>query len=194
MYEYISGKIERLSPTQVVIDNGGIGYHIHISLYTFSKIEHLKEVKLYLHFVVREDAQIFYGFFDEEERQLYRHLISVNGVGATTAQTMLSSLSSEETTEAILSGNVATLKSIKGIGAKTAQRIILDLQDKIGKSKEDDFKLLLAQDNSLYQDAESALLSLGFAKKQIEKVLKKILKDEPEANIEVILKTALKQL
>jgi len=194
MYEYISGHIESLTPTQVVIDNMGMGYVVKISLNTYSQIEGLKEVKLFLQFVVREDAQLFYGFFEEEERQLFRLLISVNGVGANTAQMMLSSLTSQEIETAILSSDVATLQSVKGIGAKSAQRIIVDLKDKIGKSKDNDFKFLLEQDNSVYQEAESALLSLGFNKKQVDKILKKLSKNEEKLTVEEMIKLALKQM
>ena len=194
MYEYISGHIEALTPTQVIIDNMGIGYGVKISLNTYSQIDGLKEVKLFLHFVVREDAQLFFGFFEEEERQLFRLLIGVNGVGANTAQMMLSSLTASEIGNAILGSDVGTLQSIKGIGAKSAQRIILDLKDKIGNSKDDNFKLLLEMDNSIYQESESALLSLGFNKKQVDKVLKKITKDEPNLTVEEMIKSALKQM
>ncbi len=194
MYEYISGYIDRLTPTYVVIDVAGIAYSIKISLHTYSQIDGLKEVKLFVHHLVREDAQLLYGFFDEAERQLFRLLISVNGVGANTAQMMLSSLTASEIENAILSSDVGTLQSIKGIGAKSAQRIILDLKDKIGKSKDHDFKLLLEMDNSVYQESESALLSLGFNKKQIDKVLKKIQKTEPDLTVEEMIKSALKQL
>jgi len=194
MYEYISGHIDDLTPTQVVIDTMGIGYLVKISLNTYSQIEGLKEVKLFLHFVVREDAQLFYGFFEEAERQLFRLLIGVNGVGANTAQMMLSSLSSSEIENAILGSDVATLQSIKGIGAKSAQRIIVDLKDKIGKSKDDNFKLILEQDHSIYQESESALLSLGFNKKQIDKVLKKIRKEDADLTVEEMIKSALKQM
>ena len=194
MYEYISGHVETLTPTQVIIDNMGIGYTVKISLNTYSQIEGLTEVKLFLHFVVREDAQLFYGFFSLDERELFRLLISVNGVGSNTAQMMLSSLSASEIENAILGSDVDTLQSIKGIGAKSAQRIIVDLKDKIGKSKDDDFKLLLQQDNSVYQESESALLSLGFNKKQVEKVLKKITKNASDLTVEEMIKSALKQL
>jgi len=194
MYEYISGHIETLTPTQVVIDSMGMGYLVKISLNTYSQIDGLKEVKLFLHFVVREDAQLFYGFFDDEERKLFRLLLSVNGVGANTAQMMLSSLTASEIENAILGSDVGTLQSIKGIGAKSAQRIIVDLKDKIGKSKDDNFKFLLEQDNSVYLESESALLSLGFNKKQIDKVLKKILKDHTDLTVEEMIKSALKQL
>ncbi len=144
--------------------------------------------------MVREDAQLFYGFFEEAERQLFRLLISVNGVGANIAQTMLSSLSASEIESAILSGDVGVLQSIKGIGAKSAQRIIVDLKDKIGKSKNDDFKLLIQQDNQAYTESEAALLTLGFSKKQIDKALKKIVKEQPDANVEEMIKLALKIL
>ncbi len=194
MYEYISGHIETLTPTEVIIDNMGMGYLIKISLNTYSQIDGLKEAKLFLHFVVREDAQLFYGFFDNEERKLFRLLISVSGVGANTAQMMLSSLSSSEIENAILGSDVGTLQSIKGIGAKSAQRIIVDLKDKIGKTKDDDFKLLLELDNSVYQESESALLSLGFNKKQVDKVLKKITKNEGDLTVEEMIKSALKQM
>jgi Holliday junction DNA helicase RuvA len=194
MYEYISGYIEQLTPTNVIIDNQGIGYDIKISLNTYSQLEGVKESKLFLHFVVREDAQIFYGFFDKDERELFRLLISVNGVGANTAQMMLSSLSASEIENAILSSDVGTLQSIKGIGAKSAQRIILDLKDKIGKSSDDDFKRLLELDNSVHQEAEAALLSLGFNKKQISKSFKKISKPETDLTVEEMIKQALKQM
>ncbi len=194
MYEYISGHIEALTPTEVTIDNMGIGYIIKISLNTYSQIDGLKEAKLFLHFVVREDAHIFYGFFDNEERKLFRLLISVNGVGANTAQMMLSSLSSSEIENAILGSDVGTLQSIKGIGAKSAQRIIVDLKDKIGKTKDNDFKLMLELDNSIYQESESALLSLGFNKKQVDKVLKKVNKNEDDLTVEEMIKSALKQM
>ena len=194
MYEYISGHVEALSPTNVIIDNSGIAYDIKISLNTYSLLEGMKQAKIFIHFVVREDAQLFYGFFDKEERQLFRLLLSVNGVGSNTAQMMLSSLSSSEIENAILSSDVGTLQSIKGIGAKSAQRIILDLKDKIGKGKGDDFKLLLELENSVQQETEAALLSLGFNKKQIFKVFKKISKSGEELTVEEMIKMALKEM
>lgn len=194
MYEYISGHVEALTPTHVIIDNMGMGYMVKISLNTYSQIEGLKEVKLLLHFIVREDAQIFYGFFEESERQLFRLLISVNGVGSNTAQMMLSTLTANEIENAIIGGDVGTLQSIKGIGAKSAQRIIVDLRDKIGKTKDDDFRLFLEQDNKVYHESESALLSLGFNKKQIDIVLKKISKTQSDLSVEEMIKSALKQL
>jgi len=194
MYEYVSGHIEALSPTNVIIDNSGIAYDIKISLNTYSQLEGMKQAKIFIHFVVREDAQLFYGFFDKDERQLFRLLLSVNGVGSNTAQMMLSSLSSSEIENAILSSDVGTLQSIKGIGAKSAQRIILDLKDKIGKGKDDDFKLLLELGNSVHQETEAALLSLGFNKKQIIKVFKKISKSGDDLTVEEMIKMALKEM
>ncbi len=194
MYEYINGKISHCTPTEVTIENSGFGYLVRISLNTYSSINELQDVKLYLHQVVREDAQLFYGFFDEAERQLFRLLISVSGVGANTAQTMLSSLSPQEIENAILSSDVGILQSIKGIGAKSAQRIIVDLKDKIGKSKEDDFKLLIQQDNQAFVESQAALMNLGFNKKQVDKALKKVSKENPDANVEEMIKLALKLL
>jgi len=194
MYDYISGYVDSLTPTQVVIDNGGIGYDIKISLNTFSSLEEKKELKLYIYQHVREDILSLYGFFTKEERALFLLLISVSGVGANTAQVMLSSLSVHEIEQAILSGDVATLKSIKGIGLKTAQRIIVDLKDKIGKQKEEDFSFLINQENKAFEEAQAALSNLGFAKKQIEKVLKGILKTDENISVELLIKTALKQL
>ena len=194
MYEYVSGHIDTLNPTNIIIDNAGIGYDIKISLNTYSQLEGMKQAKIFIHFVVREDAQLFYGFFDKEERQLFRLLLSVSGVGSNTAQMMLSSLSSSEIENAILSSDVGTLQSIKGIGAKSAQRIILDLKDKIGKGKDNDFKLLLELENSVHQETEAALLSLGFNKKQIIKVFKKISKTDKDLTVEDMIKMALKEM
>ncbi len=194
MYEYISGKITNCTPTEVTIENSGFGYLVRISLNTYTAINDLQDVKLYLHYVVREDAQLFYGFFEEEERQLFRLLISVSGVGSNTAQTMLSSLSPQEIENAILSSDVGLLQSIKGIGAKSAQRIIVDLKDKIGKSKEEDFKLLIQQDNPAFVESQAALINLGFNKKQVDKALKKVSKENQDATIEEMIKLALKLL
>jgi len=194
MYEYISGTLNGLTPAQAVIECQGIGYLVKISLHTYSQLEGQKQVKLLLHHVVREDAQLFYGFYDDNERQLFRLLISVNGVGSNTAQMMLSSLSPNEIEEAILGGAVGVLQGVKGIGLKTAQRVIVDLKDKVGKTKDDSFKMMFEQDQVVYQESESALVSLGFNKKQIEKVLKAILKINPQITVEDMIKSALRQL
>jgi len=194
MYEYISGTLNGLTPAQAVLDCQGIGYLVKISLHTYSQLEGQKQVKLLLHHVVREDAQLFYGFYEESERQLFRLLISVNGVGSNTAQMMLSSLSPNEIEEAILGGAVGVLQGVKGIGLKTAQRVIVDLKDKVGKTKDDSFKMMFEQDQQVYQESESALISLGFNKKQVEKVLKAIIKINPEITVEDMIKAALRQL
>ncbi len=193
MYEYIRGSIADISPANIVIDAGGVGYYITISLNSYSKLSGKKEAKLFLHQVIREDAHLLYGFADQNERELFRNLISVNGVGSSTAIMMLSSLSSDEIRAAVATGNVAVLQGVKGIGAKTAQRIIIDLKDKLGKLQETG-QILLAADNTKQIEALSALVMLGFAKKDAEKVLAKIISEQADASVEAIIKLALKRL
>ena len=193
MYEFIRGKITGLNPASVVIETGGIGFFINVSLNTYSKINGKDEVKVLLHQVVREDALVLYGFAEKTERDLFRNLISVNGVGASTAIMMLSSLTPDEIAGAVTSGNVDLLKSVKGIGIKTAQRIVIDLKDKLGKIA-DNTQILISPDNTLRNEALSALVMLGFAKKDAEKVVMKIIKDDPNAAVERVIKTALKRL
>jgi len=191
MYEYIQGKISELTPTSVVIDNQGIGYHIEISLNTYTALSGKEQAVVFIHQVVREDAHILFGFYNKSERQIFRQLISVSGIGSNTARMMLSSLSPSEITEAILTGNVRLLNGIKGIGAKTAQRVIVDLKDKVGKSEvSDDF--LLSQSNTNREEALSALVMLGFTKNTVEKILDKLLKANPKAEVEELVKQALK--
>jgi len=194
MYEYIQGKITGLTPANAVIEAGSIGYFIHISLNTYSLINGKENAKLFLHQVVREDAHLLYGFAELAERELFRLLISVNGIGSNTALMMLSSLSPEEIRQAILQENVVLLKSIKGIGAKTAQRVIIDLKDKIGKTAASDQILISPADNTIRDEALSALVMLGFAKKNIEKELDKLLKASPDLTVEETIKKALKGL
>lgn len=194
MYEYINGKIAGLTPANAVVEAGSIGYFLHISLNTYSAISGKQTVTLFLHQVVREDAHLLYGFADMDERELFRQLISVNGIGSSTALMMLSSLTPEEIKHAILSENVNLLKSIKGIGAKTAQRVIIDLKDKIGKQPASDQILMTTQDNTIREEALSALVMLGFAKKPVEKEIDKILKDNPGLTVEEMIKLALKSL
>lgn len=194
MYEYIHGKITGLTPANAVIEAGSIGYFINISLNTYSLVNGKDQAKLFLHQVVREDAHLLYGFAEEAERELFRLLISVNGIGSSTALMMLSSLNPAEIREAILSENVNLLKSIKGIGAKTAQRVIIDLKDKIGKGPATDQILISSTDNTIRNEALSALVMLGFAKKSIEKELDKILKANPNVTVEEMIKMALKGL
>ena len=193
MYEFIRGDIADLKPASVVIEAGGVGYLINISLSTYSKINGKKNIRLLIHQVVREDAHILYGFADDSERVLFRNLISVNGVGAGTAIMMLSSLSTDEVRAAVASGNATILTSVKGIGSKTAQRIIIDLRDKIAQYA-DNSQILLSPDNTLQKESLSALVMLGFAKKDAEKVVSKFIRENPEASLESVIKQALKRL
>ncbi|MEN6457183.1 MAG: Holliday junction branch migration protein RuvA [Prolixibacteraceae bacterium] len=194
MFEYIHGPLTELSPANAVIEAGSVGYFIHISLNTYSKISGKEKVKLFLHQVVREDAHLLYGFADKTERELFRFLISVSGIGSNTAVMMLSSLLPDEIRKAILEENVSLLKSIKGIGAKTAQRIIIDLKDKIGKSPASDRILMTTTDNTTREEALSALIMLGFQKKSVEAELDKIIKSNPGLPVEKMIKMALKGL
>ncbi len=193
MYDYISGKLVEQSPTQVIIDNHGIGYVVNISLNTFTQIKDQEAIKLYVHFVVREDAQIFYGFADDNERKLFRALITVSGVGANTARLVLSSLSAEEAYSAITGGHVGVLQGVKGIGAKTAQRIVVDLKDKLLKTDitagNVDFS-----NNTLKEEALSGLLILGFNKSVASKAIDRILKQQAVDSVEGLIKEALKTL
>lgn len=193
MYEYIQGNVADISPANIVIEAGGIGYFINISLQSYSQLGGALKAKIYLHQIVREDAHTLYGFADKEERELFRNLISVNGVGASTAIMMLSSLSPDEIRAAVTTENVNVLKAVKGIGAKTAQRIIIDLKDKLGKIAEAG-QILMPADNTIQKESLSALVMLGFAKKDAEKAVIKILKDQPDATVENVIKQALKRL
>ena len=193
MYEFIRGNITELNPTKVIIETGGIGYFINISLNTYSKLNGKKDVLLLIHQIVREDAHILYGFEDKNERDLFRNLISVNGVGASIAIMMLSSLNSDEIVAAVTTENVEVLKGIKGIGTKTAQRIIIDLKDKFGKLPETG-QFLLSPDNSIRNESLSALVMLGFAKKDAEKIVLKVVQEQPGATVENVIKQALKRL
>ena len=193
MYEFIRGTIIERNPANIVIETAGVGYFINISLNTYSKLGPKREEILFLHQVVREDAHVLYGFADKDERTLFRNLISVNGVGANTAIMMLSSLNPDEVVAAITTENVAILKGVKGIGAKTAQRIIIDLKDKLGKLHETD-QILLSPNNTIRNEALSALVMLGFIKRDAEKSVSTILKEQPDASVESVIKQALKRL
>lgn len=195
MYNYIFGKLAEITPAYAVIDCGGVGYILEISLTTYSQIKDKSEVKLLAHFVVREDAHILFGFYEEKERTLFRHLINVNGVGATTARVMLSSYATDELAHAIISQDVKTVQSIKGIGPKTAQRIVLELHDKIGKIDElDSLPVKALQSNKNHEEALCALVALGFPKTAADKVLHKITESNPDATVENLIKLALKML
>ncbi len=193
MIAQIKGKLIEKTPTFVVIDCNGVGYHINISLNTYSKIGNDENCLLYTHFVVREDAHLLYGFKEKSERELFRLLISVSGVGSSTAIMILSSLSPEETKMAISTGNVNLLKSVKGIGLKTAERIIIDLRDKIGKSDGTEIISSLAN-NTIKNEALSALVMLGFSKIPAEKALTKIMAETPDLKVEELIKKTLKSL
>ena len=194
MYSYIEGKLVEKNLTNVVIESNGIGYLINISLNTYSLLGDEEKCKLYTHFIVREDAQLLYGFAEEEERKLFRHLISVSGVGANTARLILSSLSPNELYEAIIGNNVPVLQSIKGIGSKTAQRIIVDLRDKLEKEEIPTEKLGI-QHNTKKDEALSGLIILGFNKNTAEKALNRILQTEnKDLSVEQLIKSALKIL
>ena len=193
MIAQIKGKLIDKTPTYVVIDCGGIGYEVKISLNTFSQIGEGETCLLYTHFVVREDAQLLYGFKETSERELFRLLISVSGVGSSTAMMILSSLSPSETKQAILNDDVNTLKSVKGIGAKSAERIIIDLRDKIGKV-DSGATISLQSNNTVKDEALSALVMLGFGKNPAEKVLDKIVKTGDDFTVEELIKRALKSL
>lgn len=193
MYDFIRGIIIERNPANIVIEAGSIGYFVNISLQTYSKLSPKKEEIIFIHQVIREDAHILYGFADKDERTLFRNLISVNGVGASTAIMMLSSLSPDEIVEAVATDNVSVLKGIKGIGAKTAQRIIIDLKDKLVKLHETD-QILLSPNNTIRNESLSALVMLGFVKRDAEKTVLSILKEQPDATVESVIKQALKRL
>lgn len=193
MIDYIKGSVVKLLPACVVVETGGIGYFTNISLTTFSRLEGMQECLLLIHEIIREDAHQLYGFADEDERQLFRLLISVTGVGAGTARLMLSSLSPDEIRVAISTSNINVLKGVKGLGLKTAQRIVVDLKDKIDKQgiTGEIFGLV---SNTNREEALSALVMLGFAKNAVVKVLDNITKNEKGLTVEELIKKALKNL
>jgi Holliday junction DNA helicase RuvA len=195
MISFIKGPIVTKTPTAVEIEAGGLGYDINISLNTYTQIEALKEVKLHTYLHVKEDSHTLYGFFEPIERFMFKHLISVSGVGPNTARVVLSSMTAEETRMAIISNNVAAFKKVKGIGPKSAQRIILDLKDKLIKDGGQNPKSSILVSNTLLDEALSALLALGFNKAKASKVLMNILsKSEANVPVEELIKGALKQL
>jgi len=193
MITHIEGKLVEKNLTDVVIDCNGVGYTLNISLHTYSQIPDHEKLKLYTHLLVREDSHTLYGFSSIAEREIFKMLISVSGVGASTARTMLSSLSPKQVREGIAMGDVALIQSIKGIGAKTAQRVILDLKDKILKVYDID-EVSFVKNNTVKDEALSALEVLGFVRKQSERIIDKIITNNPDANVETIIKEALKNL
>ncbi len=195
MIDYIKGTVAELTPTDLTLECGGIGYHILISLQTFEALRGNADAKVFIHHSLREDEELYYGFATKDERELFRLLISVSGIGAASARMMLSSLTSEEIRTAIISENVARIKSVKGIGVKSAQRIILELKDKIVKGSGSDSTVIFqTPSNAIIDEATNALVMLGFSKAQITKVLPALLKENPTPRVEDLIKSALKRL
>jgi holliday junction DNA helicase RuvA len=196
MISYLKGTIAFKSPTYLIIDVNGVGYHVNISLNTYSQVEKMPEVvKIHTVFQVKEDSHTLYGFAEETERSLFLQLISVKGVGPSTAQIVLSSMSAEELRAAIVGENVIAIQKVKGIGAKTAKQIILDLKDKMLKDGGENILTFSSQNNTLRDEALSALVALGFPKINVQKALNTILREQPSiVSVEVLIKAALKQL
>ena len=193
MITQIKGRLVEKSPTELVIDCNGLGYLVNISLNTFSLLSDSENISLYTHLQVKEDSHTLFGFYEKTERNLFRKLISVSGIGASTARTMLSSLNPEEIQRAILSENVSTIQSVKGIGLKTAQRVIIELRDKVsGINEGSDLNSTLA--NSKREESLSALEVLGYSRKQTSKVVDKLISEISETSVEEIIKNALNKL
>jgi Holliday junction DNA helicase RuvA len=193
MYEYIEGKIIEKTPTFIVIEAGNVGYFINISLNTFTRLTEKNQCRLFMHQIIRDDAHLLFGFIDKREREIFRHLISVSGIGANTARLILSSLTPDDIVKAINEGNVFLLKSIKGIGIKTAQRIIVDLKGKVGKEAEMT-EIFMTESNTIQEESLSALVHLGFTKSVVDKVIRQILVDKKDLTVEEVVKEALKRL
>lgn len=195
MIAYIKGEINFKSPTYIVVETGGVGYHIHISLHTYGQIEKLESVKILTHLHIKEDSHTLYGFADAVERNLFRHLIAVSGIGPATAQVLLSAMNPDELRAAIIAEDLNAFKHAKGIGPKTAKRIILDLKDKMLKDGSEPASTLLTQDNTIREEALSGLVALGFNRIAVQKALNKIIKEQGVvANVETLIKLALKEL
>lgn len=193
MVTHLRGKMVEKNPTYVVVECNGVGYLVHISLHTFSLIKEVENIFLYTHLQVREDAHTLFGFVEKAEREVFRYLISVSGIGASTARTMLSSLSPAQVASAITSEDVATIKGVKGIGVKTAQRVIIELKDKL-IALVDSSEEMAVQKSTAKQEALAALETLGYTKKQSGKVVEKIIAENAEASVALIIKLALKKL
>ncbi len=193
MITHIRGKLVEKNPTFAVIETNGVGYWINISLNTYSQLPDNEFVILYTHLSIKEDAHTLYGFINKTEREIFRLLISVSGVGPSIARTMLSSMTTDEIQQAIASNNVSIIQSVKGIGVKTAQRVLVDLRDKISKTYIVD-EVYVSQSNTIKNEALSALEVLGFNKKQVEKVVDKILLVDKTVSVEVLIKNVLKNI
>lgn len=195
MIDYIKGEIIELTPTDVVVECYGIGYKILISVQTYSLLEGKSNTTVYIHHYLREDEELYYGFATKEERKMFRLLIGVSGVGAATARMMLSSLTVGEIEQAILSEDVNRIKSVKGIGLKSAQRMIIELKDKVVKGEQTDTSALFAQTSSkASEEATTALIMLGFTKANVTKAVNAVLKDDPTASVETIIRKSLQRL
>ena len=195
MIDYIKGNIAEINPTEVILECYGIGYRILISLQTYEGLNGKSDAKVYIHHYIREDEELYYGFFTKDERELFRLLIGVSGIGASTARMMLSSLTSEEIRNAIIAEDINKIKSIKGIGMKSAQRLILELKDKVVKGGGTDNTVLFTPvSNAAADEAVTALVMLGFTKANVNKVVNAILKEKPNATLEEIIKLSLKRL
>ena len=197
MYEYISGLVAEATPTYAVVEAGGVGYFLHISLKTYADIEHAKEAKLFVHFIVREDQQQFFGFSRKIERELFRQLISVSGVGGNTARMILSTYTAHELQNIIATENALLLKNVNGLGLKTAQKIIVELSGKMLELGASDMMFqssISTPDNAIFDEAMAALQMLGFQKSASDKTLKTIFKDNPKISVEEAIRTALKQM
>ena len=195
MIDYIKGEIIELTPTDMVVECYGIGYSILISVQTYSALEGKKNATVYIHHYLREDEELYYGFATKDERSMFRLLIGVSGIGAATARMMLSSLTVEEIQNAILSEDVNRIKSVKGIGLKSAQRMILELKDKVVKGEQTDMSALFAQTtNKASEEATTALIMLGFTKANVTKAVNTVLKDDPTASVETIIRKSLQRL
>ncbi|HWR94809.1 MAG TPA: Holliday junction branch migration protein RuvA [Flavobacterium sp.] len=193
MIAHIQGKLVEKSPTEVIIDCGGVGYQVNISLHTYSLLPQSDFIKLYTYLQIKEDAHTLFGFVEKSEREIFKMLLSVSGIGASIARTMLSSLEPKQIIQALASGDVITIQSIKGIGGKTAQRAILDLKEKVLKLYDLD-EVSVIQNNTNKEEALSALEVLGFNKKLAEKVVDKIVMEDANASVESLIKQALKKL
>lgn len=194
MIEYIKGRIDEITPTYAVIETqGGVGYMLNITLNAYTQLQGQPSARLYVHEAIREDAYVLYGFIDRRERELFLNLISVSGVGPSTARVILSSLTTADLENAIISGNLRVLKAVKGIGAKTAERIIVDLKDKI-KPTGDSLILHTPLGSAVYEEALAALVMLGFTKPMSQKALQKLFADNPALTVEQAIKQALKMM
>ncbi len=192
MFEFLEGKIEQLTPSYAVVNCGGVGFSVEISLATYSDLKDVPQKRLYIHYVIREDARLLFGFSTQRERELFRALISVSGIGANTARMMISSLGCDELVRAVSKEDISAIKAVKGIGLKTAQRVVVDLKEKFSKIETTDTGARF--DNKNREQALLALQTLGFNKQLVERALDKLLKERPDCEVEQLIRLALKVL